>query len=169
VGDHVNKIAGIVGGSGSEFLRTLAVKLEKARRRGLRWRSTAVTVLSLALLGGGVFLDSFLNQTLGDLLWLSIAAATIVWLYERIFTNLVERQTRKWRLQIIMDAIDSVTDWLVFIRQDQAELNVLRSSVGKSNVQLVDSWFLADQISARADGRHPHLLTVRSARSAAEE
>ena len=34
-----------------------------------------------------------------------------------------------------MDAIDSVADWLVFLRQQQAELNVFRSSVDKPGVQ----------------------------------
>ncbi len=137
-GDDINRLAGLVGSSGSEFLRVVAARLERARRRGVRWRTNAVLVLSLALVAFGAFLDKFLNQIFGDLLWLSLVTAAVFWTYDRVFSTFVQRQTRKWRLQVIMDAIDKVADWLVFLREQQAELNMLRWSVGKTPVQLVD-------------------------------
>lgn len=125
---------------GSEYLKALAAKLEHVRKKGIRWRRAAVTTLSVFLLLAGVFVDKALSQTFGDLLWLSIAAVAVMWIYDRAISTLVEKETRKQRLRIVMDAIDSVTGWLILLRRQQELLNALRTSTDRPIVQLADDW-----------------------------
>lgn len=113
------------------------MNLERARLAGLRWKRTAITGLSLVLMVGGVLLDMSLNMIFGALFPLSLAAAATMWIGDRYITDAIEHQTQKWRLQIIMDAIDSVAGWLVFLREQQTLLNTLRVSVDKPAVQLM--------------------------------
>jgi hypothetical protein len=140
VEDDFNRFAGTMGAHGSEYLKALAAKLEDVRKKGMRWRRAAVTTLSVFLLLAGVFVDKALSQTFGDLLWLSIAAVAVMWIYDRAISTIVEKETRKQRLRIVMDAIDSVADWLIFLREQQEQLNVLRTSTDRPIVQLADDW-----------------------------
>ena len=138
--DTFNRFAGTMGVHGSEYLKALAAKLEHVRKKGIRWRRAAVTTLSVFLLLAGVFVDKALSQTFGDLLWLSIAAVAVMWIYDRAISTLVEKETRKQRLRIVMDAIDSVTGWLILLRRQQELLNALRTSTDRPIVQLADDW-----------------------------
>jgi hypothetical protein len=138
--DYINRLVGIMGAHGSEYLKALAAKLEDVRKKGIRWRRAAVTTLSVFLLVAGVFVDKALSQTFGDLLWLSIAAVAVMWICDRAVSTLVERETRKQRLRIVMDAIDKVTYWLIFLREQQERLNVIRMSTNRPIVQLADDW-----------------------------
>jgi hypothetical protein len=138
--DYINRSAGTMGALVSEYLKAIASKLEHVRKRGIKWRRAAVTTLSVFLLLAGVFADKALSQTFGDWLWLSIAAAVTMWTYDRAISAIVEKATRKQRLRIIMDAIDSVADWLIFLRKQQALLNMLRTSTDRPIVQLADDW-----------------------------
>jgi len=138
--DDINRLVGIMGAHGSEYLKALAAKLEDVRKKGIRWRRAAVTTLSVFLLLVGVFADKALSQTFGDLLWLSIAAVAVMWICDRAVSTLVERETRKQRLRIVMDAIDKVTHWLIFLREQQERLNVIRMSTNRPIVQLADDW-----------------------------
>jgi hypothetical protein len=140
VGDNFKLFAGTIGAVGSEYLKALAAKLEDVRKKGIRWRRAAVTTLSVFLLLVGVLVDKSVSQVFGDWLWLSIAAAAVVWIYDRAISTIVEKQTRKERLHIVMDAIDSVTDSLIFLREQQALLNVIRTSTDRPVVQLADDW-----------------------------
>ena len=76
----------------------------------------------------------------GDVLLLSLAAAALFWTYDRLFSTFVEGQVRKWRLEVITEAVDSMTGWLVFLRERENELNLLRAPVGKPAVKLADNW-----------------------------
>jgi hypothetical protein len=140
VADNFNFFAGTIGAVGSEYLKALAAKLEDVRKRGMRWRRAAVTAASVFLLLAGVLVDKSLSQAFGDLLWLSIAAVAVMWIYDKAISTIVEKQTRKQRLDIVMDAIDSVAGWLIFLRRQQAQLNVLRTSTDRPIVQLADDW-----------------------------
>ena len=140
VEDSFNLIAGIIGVYGSEYLKALAAKLEDARKKGMRWRRAAVTTLSMFLLLAGFFVDKSVSQTRGDWLWLSIAAAAVMWIYDRAISTIVEKETRKRRLSIVTDAIDSVTGSLILLREQQALLNVLCTSTDRPIVQLADDW-----------------------------
>jgi len=140
VEDNVNRIAGIMGAHGSEYLRTLAAKLEGARKKGMRRRRGLVTMFSVFLLLAGVFVDKSVSQVFGDWLWLSIAAAAVMWIYDRAISTIVEKETRKWRLDIVMDAIDWVAGSLISLRELQAKLNEIRTSTGRRIVQLADDW-----------------------------
>ena len=108
VEDNFNRFAGTVGAYGSEYLKALAAKLEGVRKKGLRRRRAAVTTLSAFLLLAGVLVDKSVSQAFGDWLWLSIAAAGVMWIYDRVISSIVEKQTRRQRLDIVMGAIDSV-------------------------------------------------------------
>ena len=99
VEDDFNRIAGTIGAYGSEYLKALAAKLEDVRKKGMRWRRAAVTTLSVFLLLVGVFVDKSVSQVFGDWLWLSIAAAAVIWICDRAVSTMVEKQTRKERLR----------------------------------------------------------------------
>ncbi len=85
VGDNFNLVVGTIGAVGSEYLKALAAKLEDVRKKGLRWRRVAVTMLSVFLLVIGVFVDKSVSQVFGDWLWLSIVAAALIWICEEQF------------------------------------------------------------------------------------
>ena len=137
---NFNRFAGTMGAYGVEYLKALAAKLENVRKMGIRWRRAAVTTLSVFLLLAGILVDKFVSQVFGDWLWLSIAAAGVMWIYDRVISTLVEKETRKQQLRIVMDAIDSVAGWLIFLREQQALLNMLRTSTNRPIVQLTDDW-----------------------------
>jgi hypothetical protein len=84
--------------------------------------------------------DKAFSQTFGDLLWFSIATAAVMWIYDRAISTIVDKETRKQRLRIVMEAIESVAGWLIFLREQQAQLNALRTSTDRPAVQLTDDW-----------------------------